>query len=158
MQEEIFNNTSKRLNELKSKVFHELLEISGRVFIIIKYAENVIIGKRGFTKEEKENGLILVLNSKMAFSFTEDTLDANLVFGKKSEKCIVPVEQIVAIYSPELQAQFVVTYQSNKSQPDKTPNDFSTKENKDQHVGNQTESQDNVVEVDFSKKRKVPPQ
>ena len=33
-------------------------------FVVIKQSERTMIGNRGFTDEEKENGLVLAFNSK----------------------------------------------------------------------------------------------
>jgi len=50
----------KKLNELKKYTFFEILELSGRVFIIVDYDENVVIGERGFfCKRKKKEGLCL---------------------------------------------------------------------------------------------------
>ncbi|MGC8937897.1 MAG: hypothetical protein ACP5KH_02755, partial [Thermodesulfovibrio sp.] len=68
----------KKLNELKKQTFFDLLELAGRVFIIVDYDESVVIGKRGFLPEEKERGLVLVFNSRMKFSWENDAITATL--------------------------------------------------------------------------------
>uniref|UniRef100_A0A7C4EJJ4 Stringent starvation protein B n=1 Tax=Thermodesulfovibrio aggregans TaxID=86166 RepID=A0A7C4EJJ4_9BACT len=96
-----------RLNEIKKRTFFELLELAGRVFIIVDYQENVIIGKRGFLPEEKERGLVLVFNKRMNFQWDEDVLKATLVFGSIPEKCYIPVNAIAGIFSPDLRVQLL---------------------------------------------------
>lgn len=59
------------LEELKKQVFYEMLNIVGRVFIAVRYGENVVIGKRGFLPQEMEKGLVLVFNQKMNFTWDD---------------------------------------------------------------------------------------
>lgn len=101
LSEELIN----RLNELKKYTFFEILELAGRVFIIVDYDENVVIGERGFLPEEKERGLVLVFNSKMKFNWDEQAITATLVFGSKPEKCYIPVNAIAGVFSPDLRIQ-----------------------------------------------------
>ena len=57
------------LQDLKKKIFYDMLNLAGRVFIHVKFDENVIIGERGFLPEEQKRGIILVLNKNMHFKF-----------------------------------------------------------------------------------------
>ncbi len=102
------NNLSQDLSELKKYIFHELLNITGRVFILVKYSDDVFIGERGFLPEEKEKGLILVFSRQMAFEWSDQGISALLGFGTKSEKCFIPNGNIMSVFSPELNAQFSV--------------------------------------------------
>jgi hypothetical protein len=113
LSEELIN----RLNELKKYTFFEILELAGRVFIIVDYDENVVIGERGFLPEEKERGLVLVFNSKMKFNWDEQAITATLVFGSKPEKCYIPVNAITGVFSPDLRIQLTapVLKAENKS-------------------------------------------
>lgn len=95
------------LSDLKKNVFFDLLDLTGRVFIVVRYSDNVVIGNRGFTEDERENGIVLVFNKKMGFSWDEDGISATLVFGTSPQQCFVPVEDILVIYSPELRTQFM---------------------------------------------------
>lgn len=128
-----------KLNELKKKVFHEILDIVGRVFIVARYSEHVIIGKRGFTEEEKKNGLVLVFNVHMNFVWNESGISSTLVFGTTPQKCSVPAEDIIAIYSPELQCQFISAPQTSEG--------MSLGKDEEEKAG------PNVVKVDFRKKK-----
>lgn len=94
------------LNELKKEVFYGLLELAGRVFLLVEYAEGVVIGTRGFMADEKEKGIVLVFNNKMSFQWDESGISAKLVFGRTPQQCFVPPEAIISIFSPELSAQF----------------------------------------------------
>jgi len=102
------------LNKLKQCVFYELLEIVGRVFIIVRYHEDVRIGSRGFLPEEREKGIVLVFNKKMNFNWHDWGIEARLVFGSSTEHCLIPVEHIIGIYSPELNTQFLSLYEESE--------------------------------------------
>ncbi|KJU83211.1 hypothetical protein MBAV_004597 [Candidatus Magnetobacterium bavaricum] len=136
----------RQLNELKSSIFYDILEIVGRVFIVVRYSENVMIGNRGFLDTEKQEGLTLVLNTKMNFTWQDDILEAKLVFGTTTQRCLIPVQYIVAVYSPELQSQFVTSYMP--------PDDVLMPRLDDSARKATEEVGDNIVKVDFSKKKK----
>ncbi len=105
---EISQELIKRLNDLKKHTFFEILNLAGRVFIIVDYNENVVIGKRGFLPQEKEQGLVLVFNSKMNFTWDENALTATLFFGNSPEKCYIPIDFIAGVFSPDLRIQLIV--------------------------------------------------
>lgn len=105
---EVSEELIRRLNELKKGIFFELLELAGRVFIVVDYQEDVIIGKRGFLPEEKERGLVLVFNKRMNFKWDKNILKATLVFGNTPEKCYIPVNAIAGVFSPDLRVQLLV--------------------------------------------------
>jgi stringent starvation protein B len=125
----------KTLDELKRDIFYGFLELGGRAYIQVRPSEGVSIGRRGFVGEEQEKGIVLVFNTKMKFGWNVDGLSATLMFGTSPEKCFIPAEDIVAIYSPELGAQFTVS-----------PEDVEGE-------GGPEEPDDNVIQVDFKKKR-----
>jgi hypothetical protein len=95
------------LDRLKKHVFYELLNLVGRVFIVVRYAEDVVIGNRGFLPEEKEQGIVLILNKRMDFTWSDWGIDAKLVFEKTPQHCLIPEEHIIGIYSPEINTQFL---------------------------------------------------
>jgi len=131
------------MNSLKKEVFYRLLEMAGRIFIVVRYSENVIIGNRGFTQDEKKNGIVLVFNKGMNFVWDDPGITSSLVFGTSPQKCFIPADDIVAIYSPELDSQFIT--------PSKTPKDVP----EEGAAGgcSTEEAGPNVVKVDFRKKR-----
>ncbi|MBF0457564.1 MAG: hypothetical protein HQK99_06680 [Nitrospirae bacterium] len=147
------------LNELKKKIFYDLLNLMGRVFVIVRYSEDVQIGTRGFLQPEKENGLVLVFNARMNFIWNEDgIIEVKLVFGTKPEDCIIPVSHIIAVYSPELQTQFVTTYMTevqNASAPSTIAAPVPEEPEEKEDDGSAAAEPDNkVLKVDFSKKKK----
>lgn len=100
---------ARNLTDLKKHVFFELLDMAGRVFIHVRYSDDVLIGERGFLAEEKEKGLVLVFNARMKFEWNEQGISATLGFGPKTEKCFIPPENIISVFSPDLTAQFSVS-------------------------------------------------
>ena len=83
----------------------------GRVFVVIKQSERTVIGNRGFTDEEKENGLVLAFNSKnyKTLQWTEDgSIVTTLGFGSnnKVENCFLHSDDIISVYSPDAKIKF----------------------------------------------------
>ncbi|MDX9715077.1 MAG: ClpXP protease specificity-enhancing factor SspB [Dissulfurispiraceae bacterium] len=142
---------SKKLdvNDLKKDNFYHILDMAGRVFILVKYSPDVIIGKRGFTEQEKKQGLVLVFNTNMNFQWDDYGISATLAFGTVPQKCVIPAEHIAAVYSPDMNVQFLAagSYEQ-KSEPSKEqPPDARPK-------GPGAEGS-SIVKVDFSKKEKI---
>ena len=130
------------MHGLKKTVFFEMLDMAGRVFIVVRYSEQVIIGNRGFTEDERKNGIVLVFNRSMNFSWDDSGIITTLVFGTSPQKCFIPIEDIAAIYSPELNAQFVIPSRASGEKSE----DHSTE-------GSHGQEGDKVVRVDFSRKK-----
>jgi hypothetical protein len=116
-------------------VFYGFLDVGGRAYVQVRPSPEVSIGRRGLVGEEKDKGIVLVFNSQMKFGWDEEGLSATLLFGTSPEKCFIPAEDIVAIYSPELGAQFIVSHGEGKEE------------------GGSEEPDDNVIQVDFKKKK-----
>ncbi|MBI5633524.1 MAG: hypothetical protein HZA15_08620 [Nitrospirae bacterium] len=133
------------LEDLKKQVFYDMLNIAGRVFIAIAYSDDVVIGKRGFLPEEKEKGLILVFNNKMKFSWDDYGISTTLAFGQTPEKCFIPQNRIITIFSPELNAQF--------STPPKEGEDSKVPQKKMKSAKEKSTSDKKVINVDFKKKK-----
>jgi hypothetical protein len=140
------------LNSLKKHVFFEFLNLTGRVFILVRYSDDVMLGNRGFTSEEKENGIILGFIQKMNFLWDDYGIAATLIFGTSPQKCFIPADDIGSIYSPELNAQFIVTPQIGTAAAKKQwPAGMAAEsESKDPAA----ETSKNVIKVDFTKKKK----
>lgn len=88
-----------------------MLNDYGRVFVVIKQSERTVIGSRGFTGEEKENGLVLAFNSKnyKTLQWTEDgSIVTTLGFGSinKVENCFLHSDDIISVYSPDAKIKF----------------------------------------------------
>ncbi|MDP3049702.1 MAG: hypothetical protein Q8N12_09810 [Thermodesulfovibrionales bacterium] len=100
-------------NQLKylQNLFYDMLNDYSRVFVVIKQSERTVIGSRGFTDEEKENGLVLAFNSKnyKTLQWTEDgSIITTLGFGSnnKVENCFLHSDDIVSVYSPDAKIKF----------------------------------------------------
>jgi hypothetical protein len=130
------------MHKLKMTVFHEMLDIAGRVFVVVRDSERVVIGNRGFTEEERKNGIVLVFNRSMNFSWDDTGIITTLVFGTSPQKCFIPSDDITAIYSPELNAQFIAAPQASDGEPEKHKTE-----------GNHEKKGEKVVRVDFSRKK-----
>ena len=135
-----------RLNSLKRHVFYELMNIAGRVFILVRASESVVLGKRSLTPEEEENGIVLVFNPGMKFHWDDYGITATLVFGSLPEKCVIPADAIQAVYSPEVNAQFIMAQ----------PRDAGAQSQPVKQSRGETlyEPPGKVIKVDFTKKNK----
>lgn len=133
------------LDELKRHVFFEFLNLAGRAYIIVKYSKRVILGRRGFTDEEKADGLMLVFNSNMNFIWDDGGIKGTLIFGNSPLKCFIPAENIMLIYSPELDAQFATQLSADIEKTKAEGPEIKSELEKEQKK---------VIKVDFTKKRK----
>ncbi len=86
-----------------------MLDLAGRVFIVIRHSPEVNLGKRTFSDEEKRSGLTLVFTSRMRMQWKEYGISATLSFGSQAQKCFIPSKDIVAVYSPEMQVQLTAS-------------------------------------------------
>jgi hypothetical protein len=133
--------------DLKREVFFRLMELAGRVFVVVRHSDSVSIGRRGFTEEERKNGLVLVFNRGMNFTWDSTGIHATLLFSSTPEKCYIPPEDIVAVYSPELRVQF-------SAEPVKAGEIHSEAPLEEASAREEGESgdSDNIIKVDFTKK------
>lgn len=136
------------MGELKRAVFYGMLELADRVFIVAQYSENVVIGNRGFTEDEIKKGIILVFNSRMQFSWDDSGISATLVFGTTPQKCFIPIENIMVIYSPELNAQFMAGPLQKSKGEDRRKEDIGKAQK-----GWKVSEGSKIVKVDFKKKK-----
>ncbi|NJD54852.1 MAG: hypothetical protein FIA94_00410 [Nitrospirae bacterium] len=134
---------AENLDELRKHVFFEMLDLSGRVFVAVGYGDDVVIGKRGFLPQEKEKGIILVFNRKINFTWDDEGITATLVFGTTPEKCYIPQNRIMTIFSPELNAQFSTFPPKEAAAQDEQKEDEE-----------KPSPDDKVIKVDFKKKKK----
>ena len=133
---------SHTIADLKKHIFFELLDLAGRVFILVEYSDAVLIGERGFLREEREEGLLLVFNRAMDFAWNNEGISASLGFGAKTEKCFIPPDSIISVFSPDLHAQFSMSPAAQVGGKGKRT------EKKGRAL-----SKKNVITVDFNKKK-----
>ncbi len=134
------------LQALKKKIFFDMLDLAGRVFIHVQCGDNVIIGERGFLPEEQKRGIILVLNKNMHFTWDDRGISAELMFGSTVQKCHIPSQAIVSLVSPELNAQFSVMPQEQETDMVQTTKRKRTSKKVRPDRG------EKVIKVDFNRK------
>lgn len=137
------------LNELKKTIFYKILDMAGRVFIMVKHSNDIIIGKRGLTEDEKKNGIVLVFNNTMNFTWDDYGISGTLIFGTIPQECYIPADDIIIINSPELNAQFVAAPRPSEETDinNAGPGGATLQEAREASEGSK------VVQVDFKKKR-----
>lgn len=126
-----------------------------RAFILVRYSEDVVLGRRGFTEEEKENGITLVFNKRMNFQWDDYGITVTLVFGTSPQKCFIPADDIIAVSSPELNAQFVTSPSPSQPRIVSSQKEYETPLSKQGQKGLKDKKHTGrIIEVDFTKKRK----
>ncbi len=95
-------------NQIKylQRLFYDILNDYGKVYIAVRHSENTVIGARGFTDEEKKNGIILVFTQKNCrdLIWSDDgSIRGTLGFGagNRPEKCFIHADDVVSVFSPE---------------------------------------------------------
>ncbi|NWF76508.1 MAG: hypothetical protein HXY53_08090 [Nitrospirae bacterium] len=93
------------------ELFYNILNDYGKVYIIVKYSENTVIGKRGFTDEEKNQGLILVFNQRNHKNLrweNDGSIVTTLGFGmnNRQENCFLHFDDIISVFSPDAKVKF----------------------------------------------------
>lgn len=142
-------------NQIKylQNLFYDMINDYGRVYIVIKYSKNSIIGTRGFTEEEKKKGLVLVFNrnNHKNLQWTEDgSLIATLGFGtgNRPERCFLHYDDIVSVFSPDTKIRF--------ERWDMWDTEEQTEEIKETTTKNETiDDNDKIVSLDSFRKTKV---
>jgi hypothetical protein len=100
----------KKQVEYLQKLFYDLWNDFGSVYLLVKYSARTTIGKRGFTEEEKEKGLVLVFNNKTNTTLKWDddgNLTCVLAFGARKEEVSIHHDDLRAVFSQEAGVQFL---------------------------------------------------
>ncbi|OGW40104.1 MAG: hypothetical protein A2010_05410 [Nitrospirae bacterium GWD2_57_9] len=100
----------KKQVEYLQKLFYDIWNDFGSVYLIVKYSTGTSIGKRGFTEEEKKQGLILVFNNKTNTSLNWDAdgnLTCVLAFGARKEELSIHHDDLLGVFSREAGVQFL---------------------------------------------------
>lgn len=100
----------KKQVEYLQRLFYDIWNDFGSVYLLVKYSSNTSIGKRGFTEEEKKQGLILVFNDKTNTKLDwddEGNLTCVLAFGTRKEDIFVHHDDLLSLFSPEAGVQFL---------------------------------------------------
>jgi hypothetical protein len=110
----------KKQVEYLQKLFYDLWNDFGSVFLVVKHSDRTSIGKRGFTEEEKKNGLTLVFNSRTNNKLewdTEGNLSCVLAFGTRKEEVFIHCDDLVSVFSPDASVQFVRNDMAKQPEP-----------------------------------------
>jgi hypothetical protein len=78
----------KKQVEYLQKLFYDMWNDFGSVYLIVKYSGRTRIGKRGFSEDEKKQGLVLDFNNKTSATLdwdAEGNLACVLAFGTRKE-------------------------------------------------------------------------
>ena len=100
----------KKQLEYLQKLFYDIWNDFGSVYLIVRYSGNSVIGRRGFTDEEKKQGLVLVFNSKTSTAMNwdgEGNLSCVLAFGPRRENVAIHHDDMLGVLSPEAGVQFI---------------------------------------------------
>jgi YD repeat-containing protein len=100
----------KKQIEYLQKLFYDIWNDFGNVYLLVKYSTKTSIGKRGFTEEEMKQGLILVFNNKTNTRLDWDAdgnLTCVLAFGIRKEDVYIHHDDLLGVFSPEAGVQFL---------------------------------------------------
>jgi hypothetical protein len=107
----------KKQVEYLQKLFYDMWNDFGSVYLLVKYSGRTRIGKRGFTEEEKKQGLVLVFNNKTNAKLdwdAEGNLVCVLAFGTRKEDVNIYHDDLLGVFSPEAGVQFLRSDMSNE--------------------------------------------
>ncbi len=92
------------------RLFYDIWNDFGSVYLLVRYSGNTTIGTRGFTEEEKKQGLVLVFNNKTSNVLdwdAEGNIACVLVFGARREDIFIHHDDLLGVFSPEAGVQFL---------------------------------------------------
>ena len=104
------SGSMKKQVEYLQKLFYDLWNDFGKVYLLVRYSGNSVIGTRGFTEEEQEQGLVLVFNNKTNNRMEwdgEGNISCVLAFGTRREEVYLHHDDLLGVFSPEAGVQFV---------------------------------------------------
>lgn len=100
----------KKQVEYLQRLFYDIWNDFGSVYLLVKYSSRTTIGKRGFTAEEKKQGLVLVFNNKTNAKLdwdAEGNLTCVLAFGARREDVSIHHDDLLGVFSREAGVQFI---------------------------------------------------
>ncbi|MCB1179446.1 MAG: stringent starvation protein B [Leptospiraceae bacterium] len=140
----------KTLREFKSRLFDLYWEKFGFFYIHVLPHPSLEIGTRGLVGKEKESGVVLAFGASACkeISSQQDYLYAELQFGFKWEKLIIPWDCVFRIFDKPHNSITQLRVVTDHPIFDDTPEDKKNKEEK------APKSESKVIEVDFTGKKK----
>jgi len=100
----------KKQIEYLQKLFYDIWNDFGSVYLLVKYSSRTSIGKRGFTEDEMKRGLVLVFNNKTSNKLdwdAEGNLTCTLAFGARKEDVSIHHDDLLGVFSREAGVQFL---------------------------------------------------
>ena len=94
------------------RLFYDIWNDFGSVYLLVKYSSRTSIGTRGFTEEERNQGLVLVFNNKTNNKLdwdAEGNLTCTLAFGARKEDVSIHHDDLLGVFSREAGVQFLRT-------------------------------------------------
>lgn len=92
------------------RLFYDLWNDFGSVYLIVGHSDRTTIGRRGFTEEEKKQGLVLVFNTKTNTELQWDddgNLSCVLAFGSRKENVFIHHDDLRGLFLPGAGIQFL---------------------------------------------------
>ncbi|MEK6744504.1 MAG: hypothetical protein AABZ15_12895 [Nitrospirota bacterium] len=106
--------------EYLQRLFYDIWNDFGSVYLLVGHSGRTSIGKRGFTEEEKKQGLVLVFNNKTNAKLdwdAEGNLACVLAFGPRKEDVYIHHDDLLGVFSREAGVQFLRTEARSESAP-----------------------------------------
>jgi hypothetical protein len=100
----------KKQVEYLQRLFYDVWNDFGGVYLLVKHSGSTRIGRRGFTEEEMKQGLVLVFNNQTNTSLNwdaEGNLSCLLAFGTRKEDVYIHHDDLLGVFSPDAGVQFV---------------------------------------------------
>jgi hypothetical protein len=100
----------KKQIEYLQRLFYDIWNDFGSVYLLVKYSSRTSIGKRGFTEVERKQGLVLVFNNKTNTTLNwdaEGNLACILAFGARKEDLYIHHDDLLGVFSREAGVQFL---------------------------------------------------
>ncbi len=100
----------KKQVEYLQRLFYDLWNDYGSVYLLVKYSIKSTIGGRGFTDEEKKRGLVLLFNSQTNTKLDWDddgNLNCVLAFGTQKEDVFIHHDDLLGVFSQEAAVQYL---------------------------------------------------
>ena len=107
----------KKQVEYLQRLFYDIWNDFGCVYLVVKHSSKTRIGKRGFTEEEMKKGMILVFNNKTNNTLNWDTdgnLSCVLAFGASREDIYVDHDDLVGVLSQDAGVHFLRSDESRE--------------------------------------------
>jgi len=114
----------KKQVEYLQRLFYDLWNDFGSVYLLVKHSDATHIGKRGFTDQEKTQGLVLVFNNKTNERLDwddEGNLSCVLAFGERKEDVFIHRDDLLGVFSPEAAVQLLLSDISTEQPPEPKP-------------------------------------